>query len=79
MSTDTDQNMQLIQYPGTFFYYRWRNNTKAKKWDALSLEQQHEYRQTTTDTGNKRYGVLGGIIFRANANAANRLDFRFAT
>lgn len=46
--------MQLVQYPGTFFYYRWRNSTKAKKWDAMTPEQQHEYRQTTTDTGNKR-------------------------
>ncbi|KAM0702719.1 hypothetical protein Q7P35_010151 [Cladosporium inversicolor] len=46
--------MCLIQYPGIFFYYRWRNNTKAKKWDAMTPEQQHEYRQTTTDTGKKR-------------------------
>ncbi|GAB7325112.1 hypothetical protein MBLNU13_g09198t2 [Cladosporium sp. NU13] len=46
--------MCLIQYPGTFFYYRWRNSTKAKQWDAMTPEQQHEYRQTTTDTGNKR-------------------------
>ena len=51
---DADINSQLIQYPGTFFYYRWRNNTKAKKWDIMTPEQQHEYRQTTTDTGNKR-------------------------
>ena len=71
--------MQLIQYPGTFFYYRWRNNTKAKKWDAMTPEQQHEYRQTTTDTGNKRYVVLGSFSMGVNANMANRLDFRFAT
>lgn len=53
-SPNADKRMQLIQYPGTFLYYRWRNNTKAKKWDAMTPEQQHEYRQTTTDTGNKR-------------------------
>lgn len=54
LPSDADKRMQLIQYPGTFFYYRWRNNTKARKWDAMTPEQQHEYRQTTTDTGNKR-------------------------
>lgn len=71
--------MQLIQYPGTFFYYRWRNSTKAKKWDAMTPEQQHEYRQTTTDTGNKRLVFLNCVSRGADTNAANRLDFRFAT
>ncbi|KAM0085322.1 hypothetical protein ACKRZS_002347 [Fusarium odoratissimum] len=46
--------MCLVQYPGTFFYYRWRNNQKAKKWDAMTPEEQHHYRTTTTDKGNKR-------------------------
>ncbi|KAL2276171.1 hypothetical protein FJTKL_01333 [Diaporthe vaccinii] len=44
----------LIQYPGTYFYYRWRNNSKARKWDAMTPEQQEDYRKTTTDQGNKR-------------------------
>ncbi|KAL2862688.1 major facilitator superfamily domain-containing protein [Aspergillus lucknowensis] len=46
--------MCVIQYPATYFYYRWRNNSKAQKWDAMSPEEQHHYRQTTTDKGNKR-------------------------
>ncbi|KAK1984488.1 major facilitator superfamily transporter [Colletotrichum cereale] len=46
--------MCLVQYPFTYFYYRWRNNSKAKKWDAMTPEQQHDYRANTTDKGNKR-------------------------
>jgi hypothetical protein len=46
--------LQVILYPGTYFYYRWRNMEKAKKWDALSAEQRKEYLDTTSDVGNKR-------------------------
>ncbi|KAI1311248.1 major facilitator superfamily transporter [Xylaria venustula] len=46
--------MVVVQYPGTFLYYRWRNSQKAKKWDAMTPEEQDEYRKTTTDIGNKR-------------------------
>lgn len=45
---------QVVQYPGTFFYYRWRNNSKAKKWDAMTPEEQDHYRKTSSDEGNKR-------------------------
>ncbi|KAF6815137.1 major facilitator superfamily transporter [Colletotrichum plurivorum] len=46
--------MCVVQYPFTYFYYRWRNNQKAKKWDAMTPEEQHQYRTNTTDQGNKR-------------------------
>ncbi|KAI1210111.1 major facilitator superfamily domain-containing protein [Annulohypoxylon truncatum] len=46
--------MCVVQYPGTYFYYRWRNNSKAKKWDVMTPEEQEEYRKSTTDEGNKR-------------------------
>ncbi|KAH8901697.1 major facilitator superfamily transporter [Thozetella sp. PMI_491] len=46
--------MCVVQYPATFFYYRWRNKSKAAKWDTMTPEEQDEYRKTTTDEGNKR-------------------------
>ncbi|KEZ40889.1 hypothetical protein SAPIO_CDS7886 [Scedosporium apiospermum] len=46
--------MCVIQYPGTYFYYRWRNHSKAKKWDAMTPDEQDNYIKTTTDVGNKR-------------------------
>ncbi|KAF1959709.1 major facilitator superfamily transporter [Byssothecium circinans] len=46
--------MCVVQYPGTYFYYRWRNSQKAKKWDAMTEEEKEIYRKTTTDAGNKR-------------------------
>ncbi|VVT48690.1 uncharacterized protein SAPINGB_P001903 [Magnusiomyces paraingens] len=39
---------------GTKIYYVWRNKSRDKIWNAMTLEQQHEYRQNTTDKGNKR-------------------------
>ncbi|KAI5959777.1 uncharacterized protein KGF55_005009 [Candida pseudojiufengensis] len=38
----------------TKFYYKWRNASKAKIWDAMSEEEQDQYRRTTKDRGNKR-------------------------
>lgn len=68
--------MCLVQYPGTYFYYRWRNNGKAKIWDAFTEEEKDNYRTTTTDQGNKRQVLL--ITTKAYADF-NSLDFRFAT
>ncbi|KAI1193811.1 major facilitator superfamily transporter [Nemania serpens] len=46
--------MVVVQYPGTYLYYRRRNSQRAKIWDAMTPEEQDEYRKTTTDIGNKR-------------------------
>ncbi|PPQ82595.1 hypothetical protein CVT25_007109 [Psilocybe cyanescens] len=43
-----------ILYPGTKLYYKWRNNTRAKIWDAMTSEQKSEYLSTTKDIGNRR-------------------------
>ncbi|KAF1929286.1 uncharacterized protein M421DRAFT_61273, partial [Didymella exigua CBS 183.55] len=46
--------MCFIQYPGTYFYYRRRNNQRAMAWDAFTEEEKYNYRTTTTDEGDKR-------------------------
>ncbi|WPK27115.1 hypothetical protein PUMCH_004488 [Australozyma saopauloensis] len=35
-------------------YYVWRNNKKAGKWNAMTVEEQENYILNTTDQGNKR-------------------------
>jgi hypothetical protein len=35
-------------------YYRYRNHTRDKIWKSMTLEQQHDYVESTTDRGNKR-------------------------
>ncbi|BGP43487.1 hypothetical protein JCM10450v2_007654 [Rhodotorula kratochvilovae] len=40
--------------PGLWFYYRTRNAWKAKRWDAMSVEEKKHYLATTTDEGCKR-------------------------
>ncbi|KAI0161970.1 major facilitator superfamily transporter [Xylariaceae sp. FL1272] len=44
----------VVQYPGTYWYYRRRSAQKARDWDAMTAEEQDDYRKTTTDIGNKR-------------------------
>ncbi|ODN94327.1 hypothetical protein L198_05184 [Cryptococcus wingfieldii CBS 7118] len=44
----------VVLYPGTYFYYKWRNGQKAKVWDTMSEESRKEYLATTEDKGNKR-------------------------
>lgn len=47
-------SMCLVQYPGTYFYNRWKNDRKARAWDTFTDEEKDNYRTTTTDEGNKR-------------------------
>ncbi|CDO51462.1 hypothetical protein DV113_002963 [Geotrichum candidum] len=55
-------NMQLFAIAWTSLgvilltkvYYVWRNKSRAKIWDAMTVEEQNHYRATTTDKGNKR-------------------------
>lgn len=35
-------------------YYIWRNASRDKIWNAMTIEEQNTYRATTTDKGNKR-------------------------
>ncbi|KAL6706500.1 hypothetical protein ACN47E_005439 [Coniothyrium glycines] len=46
--------MCLVQYPSTYFYYQWRNKSKAKRWDAMTELEQEQYRTSPKDEGNKR-------------------------
>ncbi|CDO52934.1 hypothetical protein DV495_005183 [Geotrichum candidum] len=38
----------------TKVYYIWRNKSRDNIWNAMTLEEQHSYRATTKDKGNKR-------------------------
>ncbi|VVT46628.1 uncharacterized protein SAPINGB_P001308 [Magnusiomyces paraingens] len=35
-------------------YYIWKNRSREKVWSAMTPQEQHHYRATTTDKGNKR-------------------------
>lgn len=37
-----------------YFYFKWRNSQKERKWNEMTPEQQVDYVHTTTDEGNKR-------------------------
>jgi len=47
-------SMNIVIYLATKAYYVWRNKSRDKKWNAMTLEQKQEYLNTTTDKGNKR-------------------------
>jgi len=44
----------VIIYPGTRFYYKWRNSTREKMWSRMSPEEKVNYLATTRDVGNRR-------------------------
>ncbi|KAF8588151.1 allantoate permease [Ramaria rubella] len=44
----------FVLYPGTRWYYRWRNAQRDKKWNAMTAQDQSLYLSTTTDVGNRR-------------------------
>lgn len=39
------------------WYYIWRNQQKAKKWNRLSETEQENYLSTTKDTGTKKINI----------------------
>jgi hypothetical protein len=45
---------QVIIYPGTYAYYRWRNHQKSKVWDVMTSEEKSHYLATTTQEENQR-------------------------
>ena len=47
-------SMNIVLYLFTKAYYVWRNNSRDKKWRAMSEDERLEYLSTTTDEGNKR-------------------------
>ncbi len=46
--------MNIVLYALVKAYYVWRNKSRDKKWDAMTVEERLHYLATTTDEGNKR-------------------------
>lgn len=44
----------MVLFIGTKLFYVYVNKSRAKKWDAMSLEERDHYLATTNDKGNKR-------------------------
>jgi len=44
----------VVLYPGTRYYYKWRNASRDKKWNAMTPEEKSHYLSTTKDLGNRR-------------------------
>ncbi|KIJ36248.1 hypothetical protein M422DRAFT_179625 [Sphaerobolus stellatus SS14] len=44
----------VVLYPGTRFYYKWRNEYRDKKWNAMTSTEKDHYLRTTTDVGNRK-------------------------
>ncbi|KAK6360111.1 hypothetical protein TWF730_006264 [Orbilia blumenaviensis] len=46
--------MNVVVYCLAKCYYLWRNRSRDKVWDAMSMNEKIHYLETTTDSGNKR-------------------------
>lgn len=70
----------LCAFVLAYFYYKFRNHQKAKKWDAMTPAEKAEYLATTTDEGNKRSDSRSNPLSlgMTNVSLLLRLDFRFA-
>lgn len=67
----------IIVYPGTALYYKWRNASKAKKWDAMTVDQQSHCapRPLSLSMGPRLTSSLD--LATTTDEGAKRLDFRF--
>jgi hypothetical protein len=53
-TTDHKLSSQVVAYPFAYFYYRWRNHSNAKVWNAMTSEEKSHYLATTKKEGNQR-------------------------
>ncbi|GAA5850520.1 hypothetical protein JCM8547_001901 [Rhodosporidiobolus lusitaniae] len=44
----------IVAYPLAYLWYKGRNSWKAKKWNAMTTQEQAHYLATTKDEGNRR-------------------------
>ena len=44
----------ILLFVGAKVYYEWRNQTRDRRWNAMSREQRLHYLSTTKEKGNKR-------------------------
>jgi hypothetical protein len=67
--------MQAILYPGTRFYYKWRNAKRAAIWDHMTSEEKSVYLRTTSDEGNKRFVIGSSLIYGLDGTDSLHIDW----